>query len=184
MGNHLALVAGLLLSSCLPMDAQILPEQIVPAQTSPSLTMILFSAPQVRFSLILLQIQLLKTPFPHPALLLAAAYKPEPSLESRLQIEEVRTPLLTESRSLIAHLWRGLQLDVFDSTLQLDSPRSGSGFQYVRPSSHDQAGIASSVGLDGISLRYSLGRDAETRESVQIWRCVLRITGNARGCPL
>jgi hypothetical protein len=191
MRSHLVLVAGLILGNYLPMEAQTPATQIVLAQTSPSpnLTMILFRAPRVRLSLVVLPIQLPRNPLPHPAFLLAAAYKPEPSLESRLPIEEVRTSLLTESSFLVAHLWRGLQLDIVDSTLhsqslQLGSPRSGSGFQDFHPSSHDQAGIASSVGLDGISLRYSFGRDAETKKPVQMLRCVSWVIGNGRGCPL
>jgi hypothetical protein len=189
MRNHLVLVAGLVLSSCLPMEAQTPATQIVLAQTSSSLTMILFRASRVRLSLIVLPIQLPGKPLPHPAFLWAEAYKPESSLESRLPIEEFRTPLLTESSFLVAHLWRGLQLYIFESTLhsqslQLGSPTSGIGFEDLRPSSNDQAGIASSVGLDGISLRYSFGRDAETRKPVQIWRCVSWVIGNGRGCPL
>jgi hypothetical protein len=189
MRNHLVVVAGLLLSSCLSMEAQTPATQIVLAQTSPSLTMILFPASRVRSSLIVLPIQLPGKPLPHPAFLWAAAYKPEPSLESRLPIEEFRTPLLTESSFLVAHLWRGLQLDVFERTLysqslQLGSPTSGIGFEDLRSSRSDQAAIASSVGLDGISLRYSFGRDAETRKPVQILRCMSWVIGKGRGCPL
>jgi hypothetical protein len=189
MRNCLILVLGLLLRSCLPLEAQVPATQIVLAQTSSSLTMILFRAPRVRLSLIVLPIQLPAKPLSPPAFLLAAVYKPESSLESRLPIEEFRTPLLTESNFLVAHLWRGLQLDVFERTLhsqglQLGSPMSGVGFRDLRPSTNDQAGIANSVGLDGISLRYSFGRDAETRKPVQIWRCVSRVMGNGRDCPL
>jgi hypothetical protein len=183
MRNHLILVAGLLLSCCLPIKAQTLTKQIVLAETSPSLTMILFPASRVRFSLMVQPIQLPRRLLPDSAFLLASAYKPEPSLESRLPIEEIRTSFLTESSFLVAYLWRGLQLDVIDSTLRLGSPRSGSGFQDFRPPSHDQEGVASSVGLDGISLRYSFGRDAEMRTPTQIWHCVLWVVGNGRGCP-
>jgi hypothetical protein len=173
MRNHSILAAGLLLSSCLPMQAQTPATQIVLAQTSPNLTMILFRAPQVRLSLTVLPIQLPGKPLSHRAFFLGAAYEPEASLESWLPIEVIRTPLLTESSFLIARLWRGLQVDGFDSTVYSQS----SGFQDFRPSSHDQAGIASSVGLDGISLRYSFGRDAETRKPIPIWRCLSRIVG-------
>jgi len=148
-----------------------------------------FPAPRVRLSPIVLPIQLHRRTFSRPTFLLAAGYKSEPSLESRLQIEVVRTPFLTESRYPIAHLWRGVHLNVFDNSfhsqgLQLGSSLSGIGFQDFRPSSHDQAGIGNSDVLDGISLRYSFGRDAETRNPVQIWRCLAWIMGNGRGCPL
>lgn len=171
MCNQIVLVVSLLLSSCLPMEAQRPATQVV------------------RLSLVVLPIQLPSRPLPNSAFLSAAARKPEPSLESWLPIEEVRTSFLTETRFLVAHLWRGLQLDVFDSTihsqsLQLGPPSSGSGFQNFRPSSHDQAGIASSVGFDGISLRYSFGWDAETRKPTQLWRCVSWVIGNGRGCTI
>ncbi len=110
-------------------------------------------------------------------------------METRLPIEEFRTPFLTESSFLVAHLWRGLQLDAVDSTLrsqslQLGSPRIGGGFQNFRPSSHDQAGITSSAELDGIRLRYSFGRDSDTGKGIRIWRCVSWAMGDGRGCPL
>jgi hypothetical protein len=184
MGNHLVLVTGLLLSSCLPMKAQIPAAQIVLPQTSPSLIKILFRAPQVPASLIVLTNQLPRKPVSYPVFLLAAAYKPEPSLESRLPIEVFRTPFLKKSSFLIAHFWRGLQMDGFESTLhsqnpQFGSPASSVGFQDFRPSSHDQAGVTSSVRFYGISLRYSLGRDAETRKPIAPWRSLSRIVGPA-----
>ena len=189
MRNGLILVAGLLLGGCLSMEAQTVATQTVPAQTSPSLTLIVLRPSRVRLSRIALPIQLPRKSLPHPAILLAAAYRPEANLETRLPIEEVRTPFLTESSFLVVHLWRGLQLDAVDSTrhsqsLQLGSPRIGSGFQNFRPSSHDQAGITSSAELDGIRLRYSFGRGTETRKPIQIFRCVSWVIGNGRGCPL
>jgi hypothetical protein len=120
---------------------------------------------------------------------LAAAYEPDPSLESRLLIDKFRTPLLTESNFLVAHLWRGLKVDLFESTLhshgmQLVSATSGVGSYNLRPWINDQAGLANSVGLHGISLRYTFGRDANTRKPAQMWRCVSWVRGNGRGCPL
>lgn len=175
MRNYLVLVAGLLLMGCLSMEAQTLANRIVLAQTSPSPTLIVLRTSRVRLLPFVLPIQLTRKPLPHPAMLFAWAYKPEAGLETRLPIEEFRAPFLTESSFLVAHLWRGLQLDVMDSTiysqsLQRGSPRIGSGFQNFRPSSHDQAGITSSAELDGIRLRYSFGRDADTRRLIRIWR--------------
>ena len=151
MRNYLVLVAGLLLISCLPMEAQTLATEVVLRHTLPSLTLIGLRTSRVRISPIVLPIQLPRKPIPH-LIRLAGAYKPGASLETRLPIEDVRTPFLTESSFLIAHLWRGLQLDAVDSTvhsqsLQLGSQRTGSGFQDFRPSSHDQEGVANSVGL-------------------------------------
>ena len=184
MRSHLILVVGLLLSCYLPIKAQTLTKQSVLSETSSSLTMTLYPASRVRVSLVAQPIQLASKLFPRPAFLLAAAYKPEPSLESRLPIEEVRTSFLTESSFLVAHFWRGLQLTGFDSTLRFGSPRSGGGFQDFRPPSHDQEGVANSVGLDGISLRFSFGRDAETRTPNPIWHCMLWVIRNGRTCSL
>ena len=187
MRNHLVLLAGLILSSCLPMEAQTPAAKIVLAQTVPGLSMMLFRAPRVGLSLIVPPTALPSVP--HPAYLLGEAYKPEPSLESRLPIEVVRTSFLTESSFLIAHVWRGVQLDVFESTLHsrsllIGSPSFASSIQDFQPSSHDQAGVANSIGFDGISLRYTFDRKAETGKPNQIWRCVSWIIGNGRGCPL
>jgi hypothetical protein len=189
MRDRLIVVIGLVLSSCLPLEAQTPATQIALAQTYPDLTTILFPATRFPLSPIVLPIPLFGKPFPHPAFLLDAAYEPDPSLESRLSIESFRTPLLTESSFRIADLWRGLKLDLFQSTLhshgpQLGSPTSGVGSYYLRPSTNDQAGLANSVSLSGISLRYSFGRDAETRKAVHIWRCVSWVIGHGRGCPL
>jgi len=180
MRSHLVLAAGLLLSSCLPMEAQTPLTPIVLAQRSPSLTMNLFRASLVGLSLTALPVEPPGEPLPHLSFPFYKEYKPEPSLESRLPIEEIQTSFLKESNFLVAHLWRGIQLDMIDSTLQVGAPRSGIGFQDIRPSSHDQAGVASSVGIDGISLRYSFGRGAETRKPIQIWRCVLWVMGKNR----
>ena len=189
MRNRLIVVVGLVLSICLRLQAQTLTTQIALAQTSPDLTTILFPAPGIRLSPIVLPIQLFEKPFPHPAFLLDAAYEPDPSLDSRLSIESFRTPLLTESSFRVANLWRGLKLDLFQSSLhfhgpQLGSPTSGVGCYCLRSSTNDQAGLANSVSLSGIRLRYSFGRDAETRKPVHIWRCVSWVIGDGRGCPL
>ena len=182
MGNHLLPVAALLLSSCLSMEAQTTATQVALAQTSSSLTIVQFPASRVRVPLIVLPIQLPRKPLSYSVFFLAAAYKPEPSLESRLSIEVFRTPFLKESSFLLADLWRGLQLDGFESTLhsqnpQFWSPASSIGFQDFRSSSHDEAAVTSSVGFYGISLRYSFGRDAETRKPIPMWRCLSRIIG-------
>ncbi len=188
MRSHLVLLAGLLLSSCFPMGAQTSAARTLLAQSSPVLLapvapMILFRA-----SLIRSPTELPEKPFRHSTFLLGAAYKPEPSLESRLRIDELRTPLLTEARLPVAHLWRGLKLDVFESTFhshswQRGSPASGVGFQDLRPRGNDQASIGSSAGHNGLSLRYSFGRDA-TKKPTQILRCLSWVVGDGHGCPL
>jgi hypothetical protein len=191
MRNQLILAAGFLLSSCLPVEAQTPSAQIVLAETSPPpvVPMILvFRASPIRASTELPEQPLPHYSAPHPTPLLAAAYKPDPSLGSQLGIDEFRTPMLTESSLPVANLWRGLNLDAFESTshapsLWRFSPTSGAGFEDLRPRSSDQASIGSSVGRSGLSLRYRFGRDAARKPS-QILRCVSWVIGNGRGCPL
>jgi hypothetical protein len=188
MRSHFVLLAGLLLSSCFPMGAQTSAARTVLAQSSPVLPAPVLPMILFRASLIRSLTELPERSLAHSTFFLGAAYEPEPSLESRLRIDEFRTPLLTESSLSVAHLWRGLKLDVFESTFhshiwQRGSPTSGVGFQDLRPPSTDQASIASSVGHRGLSLTYSFGRDA-ARKPVQILRCVSWVIGDGHGCPL
>jgi hypothetical protein len=190
MRNHLLLIAGLLLSSCLPIEAQTPGARIVLAETTapPALPAILFRASRVRSSTELPDSPLPEKPLPRPAFLLAAEYEPEATLESRLPIDEFRSPLVTEASVPVVHLWRGLKVDVFEMavhpySLERGSPTSGVAYQDVRPASKDQAAIANSVGGNGLSLRYTFGRDA-TSKPAEMWRCVSWVTGNGRGCPL
>ena len=179
--------AGLLLFACLPTEAQTPATQFAAEQTPSDLTVIQFPPPRVWLSPIVLPIQLFAERLPRPVFLLDTAYDPDPSLENRLPMGSFQTRFLTESSFPIAHLWRGLNLVVFGSTihprgLDLGSLTSGIGSYYMRPSINDQAEVANSVGLSGISLRYSFGRDAERGKPVQIWRCVSWVIGDGRGC--
>jgi hypothetical protein len=179
--------AGLLLIACFRTEAQIPATQWAPEQTPSGLTVILLPAPRVWLSPIALPIQTFARRLPRPAFLLVTVYEPDPGLENRLAIESFHTRFLTESSLPVAHLWRGLKLVLFESTihprgLELGWPNSGSGSYYLRPLTNDQAGVANSLGFSGISLRYSFGRDAERGNPVQIWRCVSWVVGNGRGC--
>jgi hypothetical protein len=181
--------AGLLLIACFPTEAQTPGSQFALEQTPSDLTMILFPGRLPWLSPIVLPIQFFGKSFPRPTFLLDEAYKPDASLENLLLIESFRTPFLTESSLPVADLWQGLKLVLFESTihprgLELGSPTSGIGFYYMRPATNDQAGAANSVGLSGISLRYSFGRDAERGRPVPIWRCVSWVMGDGRGCHL
>jgi hypothetical protein len=188
MWKHLALVSGLLMSICFTLEAQTPPTQTILAHAAPSLNMLLFRTARARLPLIVLAIPAPAKALPRPAFRLAAEFRPTPTLANRLQIEEVRTPFMTESTLPIAQLCPGLQLDGFDSTLHYRTQQLGwsaSGrFQDLRPSSHDQAGLANSAELEGIALRYGFGRDAETRKPAHIWQCLLWVAGHGRGCPL
>jgi len=181
--------AGLLLIACFSTEAQTPASQFALEQTPSNLSMILFPAPLPWLSPIVLPIKPFGKRFLRPAFFGYEVYTPDPSPENRLLIESFRTPFLTESSLSVAHLWQGLNLVLFESTIHprgpaLVSPASGIGFYYLRPSTNDQAGLANSVGLSGISLRYSFGRDAERGKSVHIWRCVSWVIGDGRGCRL
>jgi hypothetical protein len=192
--RRLFVVGGLLLSACLPIEGQTLATRISLVQPSPSGTARPFRAPRTRLSPVVPRTQLPDKPVPRRdnqipdrAPLLAGKYEPEPSAESRLQIEDFRSPLLMESSFEVAHVWRGLQLDAFESTphsqrLQLGSPMSSIGFEALAPTNSDQATIANSVERDGVRLRYTFGRDRE--KPAQILRCVSWVIGKGDGCPL
>src|SRR5271155_1782670 len=181
--------AGLLLISCFFTDAQTPASQFALEQTPSNLSMILFPAPLPWLLPIVLPIKPIGTLFPRPTFFGYEVYEPDPSLKTRLLIGSFRTPLLTESSLSVGHLWQGLNLVLFKSTIhprgpELVSPASGIGSYHLRPSTNDQAGVANSVGLSGISLRYSFGRDAERGKSVHIWRCVSSVIRDGRGCRL
>ena len=168
---------GVLLGSCVTADGQLV---VKPGRPEPAVVWI--RGPRIHFAV---------TVFPPRKVLVLPVYKTDRSLDLRLSIEEVRTPFLTESHLPVAHFWEGrLHLEGFDSTVnpqnvQLGPSRFGLiSLRDFRSSSHDQAGVANSVALDGIALRFSFGRDAQTRKPTPIWRCAASIIGKGRGCPL
>jgi hypothetical protein len=186
MQHQLILVVGVLLSSCLPGEAQTLATQVFLAQARPEPTTMLVRALPNHFpSNVSPASRLPRTPVAQFTVLVIPAYEPDRSLESRSLVEVVRTLFVTESRLVVIQFWRGrLRLDGFDSTLHMQNVQlspSGSGGP---PPSYDQAGVASSVDLDGISLGFRFGRDAQTRRQPQVWRCLAWIMGKSRGCPL
>jgi hypothetical protein len=169
MRSHLVLVFGLLLSSCRPIEAQTLATQVflVQARSEPT-TMLVRAAPTYFLPRVSLTIFLPRVPVePFTNI---SAYKPDIGLENRLQIEVVKTLFVTESRLAVVQFWRGrLHLDGFDSTLQMQNIQLGPSGSGGLPPSHDQAGVARSVGLDGISLSFRLGRDTQTGRQTQVW---------------
>jgi hypothetical protein len=196
MGRPLFLIAGLLLSSSVPLTAQTVATRISFAQPAPSGSPQRFRVQQASLSLVALSPQLPDKPHPQrqksfldsvPPL--APQYQSGHGFEAELQTEEFQTPLLTESSFEVAHLWRGLQFDVFQSTvrsrsLQLGSPMSPMGYLPLGPSINDQAAVTNSVVDNGISLKYTFGRDAQARNPVRVLRCASSIIGHGRGCSL
>jgi hypothetical protein len=181
--NQLILVVGVLLSSCVPAEAQTLPTQVLLAVARPEPATMLVRASVSYFPpKVSLTDWLPRTPVAQFTDI--PAYNPD-DLESRLMMEEVRTLFLTESRLAVVQFWKGhLHLDGFDSTVHMQSIRLGPSGSGGLPPSHDQAGVARSVGLDGISLSFRFGRDEQTRRKPQVWRCLAWIRGESHGCPL
>ncbi|MGC2331118.1 MAG: hypothetical protein WA581_06675 [Candidatus Acidiferrales bacterium] len=185
MQTRFILIAGLFLGTFFPAAAQTPRMRIVLA----SATSRAAATPSFRPVRVPASAVLQGKPLPRASSPLAGAYKPEPSLVSRLPIDSFRTPLMMESSVQIVHLWRGLGFDFVESTfyshsLQRGSPESGVAFQDLRPITKDQAALASSFGGDGLSLRYTFGRGESATKPVPIWHCVSLIVGDARGCPL
>jgi hypothetical protein len=184
MQHQLILVVGLLLSSCLPGEAQTLATRVFVARVRPKVT-----TTPVRVSLThfpprdSLTAGQPRKPVAQPIVFVMSA--PDRRPESQLLQEVVRTPLLTESRMAVIQFWRGrLQLDRFESTLHMQDVQLGpSGFGGLPPM-HDQASLASSANLKGISLVFRFGRNAQVTSQPQAWRCLGLIRGNSRGCPL
>src|SRR5271154_5715546 len=99
--RHLLVVGGLLLSSFLPIEAQTLATRISLSQPSSSGTALPLRASRTRLSPVVPRNQLPDKPVPRRdnripdrPYVLASTYKPEPSW---LEMEEFRSPLLTES---------------------------------------------------------------------------------------
>ena len=187
MRTHFILIAGLFLGTFFPAAAQTPRMRIILASaTTRAAATSSFSFRPVRAPS---SAALPDKPLPRAPSALAGAYKPDRSLASRVPIDVLRTPLMTESSVPIAHLWRGLGFDFFESTyysqsLQRASPESGVAYQSLRPRAKDQAALASSFEGDGLRLRYTFGRDSAASNPVQMWRCVSLIVGGAHGCPL
>src|ERR1700676_5274239 len=154
MQHQLILVVGVLLSSCLPGEAQTLATQVflAPARAEPT-TMLVRALPTPFPPNVSLPSRLPRTPVAQFTVLVIPAYEPDRSQESRLLVEVVRTLFVTESRLVVIQFWRGrLRLDALDGTLHMQNVQFGASGSGGPPPSHDQTGVASSVGLDGISL--------------------------------
>src|ERR1700680_3654594 len=156
MQHQLILVVGVLLSSCLPGEAQTLATQVFLAEARPEpATMSVRAFPNHSPPNVSLASRLLRTPVAQVTVLVIPAYEPDRSQESRLLVEVVRTLFVTESRLVVIQFWRGrLRLDGFDGTLHMQNVQLGASGSGGPPPSHDQAGLASSGGLEGISLGF------------------------------
>jgi len=186
MQHQLILVFAVLLSICLPGGAQTLSTQVFLAQARPEPTTMITRALPTHFpSNVALASRLARTPAAQFTALVIPTYEADRSLESRPLVEVVKTLFVTESRLVVVQFWRGrLHLDSFESTLHMQNVQLGPSGSSGSPPRHDQAGVASSAGFDGISLGVRFGREAQTGHQTQIWRCLGWIRGDGGGCPL
>jgi hypothetical protein len=183
MRHQLILAVGLLLSSCLPLEAQTLTAQVFLAQARPEpTTMLAWALPIHSPPKVSLARRLQRKPVAQFTVLVTPAYEPDYSLESRWLIEAIRTPFVTESRLVVVQFWRGhLELDGMQGTLHMQNPRFGPRGSVGPPPGHDQAGLASSFDLDGIGVVFRFGRDARTGHQPQLWRYLASIMEGSGG---
>jgi hypothetical protein len=173
MQKELILMLGVLLSSCLPGAAQTPATQVLLRQegSAPIRTLFRSVPAQLPATTFIPPLGPGKPPA-HFVVRLVAAYKDD--------LEVVHTPFVTESRVSVAQLWRGrVQLVGFESELNIENlllGASGTGHPGVK--------APREVVLYGISLRFRLGRDAQTGSRGGIWQCLARAVGAGRGCRL
>jgi len=106
-------------------------------------------------------------------------------LESFSSMSEVKTLFSTRSSLPLVELWGGhLRLDGFTSTLDMQNvqlgPSGGGSLQDFRPRRQNYPNEPRSVHLDGVSLTFHFGRNAQIGRPVQIWRCLARIVSALR----
>ncbi len=157
---------GIFLCSHVPAAAQTPAPRIVLARerVEPTMTMRRTASPPLPADSFLLSQDPGKSPA-HFSRLFVGAYERDQGPSSLLPTEEVKTELFTESRLSLVQLWsRRLQLDAFQSTLQMQNRQP-------------YPGVPRSVHFSGLSLSFHFGRDARTRRPIQAWRCLPRIVG-------
>lgn len=108
--------------------------------------------------------------------LLARVDSPDQGLKGLLSVEVIKTAFATESRVPIVQLSGGrLHLDGFASTYHMKNLLLGpSGL------GHPGMMVPRSAWVYGISLRFQLGRDAQTKRRADGWRRPVRMVGNGR----
>ena len=169
MQRQLILVVGVLLSSCLPAEAQILTTQDFLPQARPEPTMAVFRAqPSRPLPTVLRSVQLSTKPVAHLSVLQFTAYSPDRSLESLSPVESNKTLFVSQSLLPVIQFWSGrLQLGASESTLHM-------GNVIVR---QGHLGSSRSVGLYGVSLALHFGREAQTGGPTQVWRDMTQLVG-------
>src|SRR5713226_6183978 len=108
MQRQLILVVGVLLSSCLPAEAQTLTTQDFLPQARPEPTMAVFRAqPSHPLPTVLRSVQLSTKPVAHLSVLQFTAYSPDRSLESLSPVESNKTLFVSQSLLPVIQFWSG-----------------------------------------------------------------------------
>jgi hypothetical protein len=173
MRHQLLIAAGLLLSSCLPAEAQTLAGQLFVALETPEAAPMLAPASLTRYpSKVAPAAVLLAKPVPNFTAGFIPRDTPARNVETVLPVEGFRTPYLKESSVVVFQFWRErLQLDGFESTLQTHNVQLGPpGTAGLLPRASDQAAVGSTVSVTGIALVFRFGRDARRRHQAPLWR--------------
>ncbi len=177
MQKWLILPLGALLSSCLSAAAQ-----------TPTTQVVLIRGPSAPLLILVRVVPAQLPPAPVPpappagtrpgrfTVLLARVDSPDQGLKGLPSMEVIKTTFATESRVPIAQLLGGrLQLDGFTSTYYMKNlllGPSGLGHPGVR--------VPRSAWVYGISLRFRLGRGAQTERCADGWRRLARMVGAGR----
>jgi hypothetical protein len=173
MWHQLVIAAGLLLSSCLPAEAQTLATQFFVAPETPEAPPMLAPASPTRHpSKVARAALLLAEPVPKFTAGFIQRDRPARNVETALPVEGFRTPYLTESSVVVFQFWRErLQLEGFKSILQTHNVQLGApGTAGLLPRVSDQAAVGSAVSRTGIALVFHFGRDARRRHQAPLWR--------------
>lgn len=162
MCKRFILLLGVVLGSYVPMSAQTLRLQTIPAQDRTVMSMTVIPTA--------------------PAPLFAPSLE---GLKGLSSMREVKTLFLTQSMLPLLQLWGGrLRLDGFTSTLHMQNvqlgPSAAGGLLDYRPPRQNYPGGALSVHLSGISLSFHFGRDAQIGRPGQIWQRIARIHAAVR----
>jgi hypothetical protein len=169
MQHQLILAVGVLLSSCLPAEAQTLTTQVPLPQAHSEPTMAVFREPPTHpLPTVFRSVQLSTNPVAHRSILPVTAYKPDRSVESLSPVENNQTLFVSQSLLPVVQFWSGrLQLGASESTLHM-------GNLIVR---QGHLGSSRSMDLYGVSLAFHFGRGAQTEGPTQFWRRMTQFVG-------
>ena len=110
--------------------------------------------------------------------LFAGAFKEDHNLKSLSTMEDVKTLFVRQSSLPLVKLWSGrLQLNAFESTLNMQNVQLGPLVYARMPDFRHYQGGTHSVDLSGLSLNLQFGRDARAGRPTQLWRSLSRMVG-------